>query len=328
MSILLFAFAKPLIGVFSALASLFIIWLLVALWAMKKAIGKRPDRPLEEIEKEPNTAWYRFNKEIHEGVDWIASMPKTELEITAHDGITLGGILIEHPSPRATLIMFHGYRSAGENDFSCAASFYHSLGFNLLIVDQRTHARSGGKYIGFGVLERRDCQKWVYAVRERYSEKLPIIITGVSMGASTVLMASDLDMPKNLIAIIADCGFTSPKDIISTVIKNTYHIPPQIIMPGMNFWAKLLAKYSFDEVSTCDTLKKVKVPVLFIHGRADDFVPCYMTERSFDACAGEKEVIYVENAGHGESYLTERERCESTLKAFVEKELKKFESSL
>lgn len=328
MSAILFVGAKPLIGVLLTLLSLFIIWMLIALWAMKTAIGKRPDRPLEVIEKDPKTAWYRFNKEIHEGVDWVRSMPKTELKITAHDSITLGGMLIEHPSPRATLIMFHGYRSAGENDFSCAASFYYSLGFNLLIVDQRTHARSGGSYIGFGVLERFDCQKWVWEIHKRYSKDLPIIITGVSMGASTVLMAGDLDMPENLIAIIADCGFTSPKEIIASVIKTRYHIPPQIIMPGMNIWAKLLAKYSFNELSTCDTLKNVNIPVLFIHGRADDFVPCYMTERAFEACASEKEVIYVENAGHGESYLTEKERCESTLTAFVEKQLKKFKSAL
>ncbi|MBE6619395.1 MAG: alpha/beta hydrolase [Ruminococcaceae bacterium] len=328
MRVTVLSVAGPL-SVFLLIAvSLFIVWMLVALWAMKTAIGKRPDRPLEVIEKDPNTAWHRFNKEIHEGVDRIDAMPKTEIYTKAHDGITLGGILIEHPSPRATLIMFHGYRSAGENDFSCAASFYHSLGFNLLIVDQRTHARSGGKYIGFGVLERHDCKAWVWEIHKRYSKDLPIIITGVSMGASTVLMAGELDMPENLIAIIADCGFTSPKEIIASVIKKRYHIPPQIIMPGMNVWAKLLAKYSFDEISTCDTLKNVKVPVLFIHGRADDFVPCYMTERAFEACVTEKEVIYVENAGHGESYLTERERCESTLKAFVERQLEKFRSAL
>ena len=320
--------AKPLIGSISILLSLFVIWMLIALWAMKKAIGKRPAPPLEVVEKDQKTAWYKFNREIREGLEWVKSMPKKEILITAHDGVTLGASLIENPSPRATLIMFHGYRSVGENDFSCAAPFYYSLGFNLLIVDQRTHARSGGSYIGFGVLERHDCRRWVQKARELYSEKLPIIITGVSMGASTVLMASELDMPENLIAIIADCGFTSPKEIISHVIKNNYHIPPQIILPAMNIWSRILAKYSFDEVSTCDALKKAKVPVLFIHGRADDFVPCYMTERAFDLCTTEKEVIYVENAGHGESYLTERERCENTLRAFTEKVIEDFKSRL
>jgi fermentation-respiration switch protein FrsA (DUF1100 family) len=222
----------------------------------------------------------------------------------------------------------HGWRSSWTNDFGMIADFWHDSGCSILFAEQRGQNNSGGQYMTFGHLERYDCLDWASWVTERTEGRLPVYLCGVSMGAATVLMTAGLELPASVHGIMADCGFTSPKDIISTVIKNTYHIPPQIIMPGMNFWAKILAKYSFDEVSTCDTLKKVRVPVLFIHGKADDFVPCYMTEKSFDACTGEKEVIYVENAGHGESYLTERERCESALKAFVEKELEKFESSL
>ncbi len=306
------------------LIALLIIYSLVALWAMNKAIRRRPDIPLEVLEKDPKTAWHRFSDQIHEGVDWINSMPHETISVLSHDGLTLYGDLIEQKDPKATLIMFHGYRSAGPNDFSYATKFYYSLGFNLLIVDQRAHGRSDGKYIGFGALERFDCQKWTEVIYARYGKELPIIITGVSMGASTVLMASGLELPENLIAIIADCGFTSPKEIIAHVIKQTYHIPPQIILPAMSIWSKMLAKYSFSEVSTCDVLTKNEIPVLFIHGEADDFVPCDMTRRAFEACASEKEVIYVEGAGHGESYLIEKERCEETLKIFISKQFEKF----
>lgn len=311
-------------AVCGALVLVIIIYALIALCAMNKTIKRRPELPLEFLEKDENTAWCRFKEDIHRGIDWLNSMPHKTLAAVSHDGLTLYADLIEQENPKATIIMFHGYRSSGPNDFSLATEFYYSLGFNLVIVDQRSHGRSEGKYIGFGALERYDCQVWSELICERYGKSLPIIITGLSMGASTVLMASSLKLPENLIAIIADCGFTSPSEIIGHVIKNTYHVPPQIIMPAMSALSKKLAGYSFYGISTCDILKDNRIPVLFIHGRADDYVPCEMTERAFDACASEKEVIYVDGAGHGESYIYETERCQETLKRFASRQLEKF----
>ena len=300
-----------------SLTTLALIWALISYLAFMKAIGRRPDIPFEVLEQTPDTAWCRFSKEIREGMSWIESMPQTTLTTLSHDGLKLYATLIEQKEPKATLLMFHGYRSAGMNDFSCAAKFYYSLGFNLLIVDQRAHGRSEGKYIGFGATERFDCQTWANLIYERYGKELPMLITGISMGGATVLMASSLDLPENLVAIISDSAFTSPADILAHVIRKSYHINPSIIMPFMNMWSRSLAKYSFDEVSTEDTLKKAKVPILFIHGLDDDFVPCDMSKRSFEACVSDKRAIFVEKAGHGESYLIDNKLCESTLKDFI-----------
>ena len=294
-----------------------LIWAIASYLAFRKAISRRPDVPFEVLEKMPNTAWCRFSKDIREGIDWIDSMPQTTLTTLSHDNLKLYATLIEHESPRATILMFHGYRSSGKNDFSCATKFYYSLGFNLLIVDQRSHGRSEGKYIGFGAKERFDCQTWANVIYERYGKELPMLITGISMGGSTVLMASSLKMPENLIAIISDSAFTSPHDIISHVIRKSYHINPSIILPFMNMWSKALAKYSFDEVSTEKVLKETNIPILFIHGLDDDFVPCDMSKRSYDACVSKKDAVFVEKAGHGESYIIDRELCEETLKKFI-----------
>ncbi len=300
---------------FFVLAAL--IWALASYLAFRTAIARRPDLPFEVLEKMPDTAWCRFKKEIREGISWVESMPKTTLTTLSHDGLKLYATLIEHENPRATLLMFHGYRSSGMNDFSCATRFYYSLGFNLLIVDQRAHGRSEGKYIGFGATERFDCQTWARIIYERYGKELPILITGISMGGATVLMASSLELPENVAAIISDSAFTSPADILSHVIRKDYHINPSIIMPFMNMWSKALAKYSFYEVSAEDTVKKAKVPILFIHGLSDDFVPSEMSKRSFEACVSKKDSVFVEKAGHGESYLVDKERCEATLKQFI-----------
>ncbi|MBE6608071.1 MAG: alpha/beta hydrolase [Ruminococcaceae bacterium] len=285
--------------------------------AFRTAIVRRPDVPFEVLETMPDTAWCRFRAEIREGISWVESMPKTTLTTLSYDGLKLYGTLIENENPKATLLMFHGYRSSGINDFSCAAKFYYSLGFNLLIVDQRAHGRSEGKYIGFGATERFDCRTWADLIYERYGKDLPILITGISMGGATVLMASSLKLPENVVAIISDSAFTSPADILSHVIRKNYHINPSVIMPFMNIWSKILAKYSFYDVSTEDTMKETKIPILFIHGLSDDFVPCEMSKRSLDACRAEKTSVFVENAGHGESYLVDKKRCEEALKGFI-----------
>ena len=294
-----------------------IVWAIASYLAFHKAIVRRPDVPFEVLEKMTDTAWCRFSSEIREGINWVESMPKTTLTALSYDGLKLYAILIEHENPKATLLMFHGYRSSGINDFSCATKFYYSLGFNLLIVDQRAHGRSEGKYIGFGATERFDCQTWARLIYEKYGKELPILITGISMGGATVLMASALELPENVAAIISDSAFTSPADILSHVIKKSYHINPSIIMPFMNMWSKILAKYSFYDVSAADTVRQAKVPILFIHGTGDNFVPCEMSKRSLEACVSEKDSVFVEKAGHGESYLVDRERCEDTLKRFI-----------
>lgn len=294
-----------------------IIWALASYLAFRTAIVRRPDVPFEVLEKMPDTAWGRFGSKIREGINWVESMPKTTLTTLSHDGLKLYATLIEHEKPKATLLMFHGYRSSGINDFSCATKFYYSLGFNLLIVDQRAHGRSEGKYIGFGATERFDCQAWARLIYERYGKELPMLITGISMGGATVLMASALELPENVVAIISDSAFTSPADILSHVIRKSYHINPSIIMPFMNMWSRILAKYSFYDVSAEDTVKEAKVPILFIHGLSDDFVPYEMSKRSYEACTREKASVFVEKAGHGESYLIDKELCESTLKKFI-----------
>ncbi len=308
---------KLILTIFGFILTVAIIWALASYLAFRKAIARRPDVPFEVLEKTPDTAWNRFSDVIHQGIDWIDSMPQTTLTTISHDNLKLYATLIEHESPKATILMFHGYRSAGKSDFSCAAKFYYSLGFNLLIVDQRAHGRSEGKYIGFGAKERFDCQTWANLIFERYGKELPMLITGISMGGATVLMASSLKLPENVIAIISDSAFTSPHDILAHVIRKSYHINPSIIMPFMNIWSKSLAKYSFDEISTENTLKETNIPILFIHGLGDDFVPSEMSKRSYEACISEKEAIFVEKAGHGESYLVDRDLCEETLKKFI-----------
>ncbi len=252
--------------------------------------------------------------EMKLGEEWISAQEMEEISISSHDGLKLVGHLL-NAHTRRTLILFHGYRSRAYRDFSCVAEYYRSLGFNLLFVDQRAHGKSEGEHITFGVKERFDCVRWAEYIDRRIGGD--IFLDGISMGAGTVLMASGERLPGSVRGIIADCGFTSPAEIMEKVMTVDMKMPKQPLFWLVAWVIRLRAGFSVDEYSTIEALKGNRLPVLFLHGKADKFVPCEMTLRAYEACCAEKEIILVENAGHGVSYLLEPERCKAVLKEFV-----------
>lgn len=239
----------------------------------------------------------------------------TRLNITSHDGFELCARLIPHggdlESPRGIVAFFHGYRSEPTRDFGTFAMDIRDMGFMLLMVDQRSHGGSQGRHITFGVNERLDAVKWCEKLSELYPE-LPVILYGLSMGATTVLMASGLTLPKNVCAVAADCGFTTPAAICSKVLKADMHLPKFPIYYGAEIFIRLLAGYSFDSASAVEAIKDAKLPLLVIHGENDKFVPHSMGLEIKEAA--DCLFLSVPDAGHGESYLYDPE---GYLKAFV-----------
>ncbi len=232
-------------------------------------------------------------------------------------GVELYAKRYTHEKPKGRIILMHGYRSIAENDFSVGARFYYELGYELILVDQRAHGRSGGTWIGFGILERYDCLAWIRFLNATYGE-LPTFLNGISMGATTVLMACGLELPANVKGVIADCGFTSPKEIIAHVMKRKLHLP-LFLLPPMSLFSKLFAGYYFGEYSAVDAMRQNKIPVLFVHGKDDHFVPPEMTLKNYEACAAEKELILVDGAGHGTSFLQDRPTVEKAVIAFLDR---------
>lgn len=238
-----------------------------------------------------------------------------ELLIIEANGEELCAKRYAQKNPKGRIVMMHGYRSIAETDFGCAMDFYYSRGYELILVDQRAHGKSSGLWIGFGILERFDCLSWIRFLNQEYGA-LPTFLSGISMGCTTVLMATGLELPSNVKGIIADCGFTSPKEIISHVIKKKLHLPGFLI-PPLSLFSRLIAGYSFGDYSAIDAMKTNQIPVLFIHGKEDHFVPPEMTLANYEACAAEKELVLVDGAGHGTSYLQDREGVEKAITAFL-----------
>ncbi len=236
--------------------------------------------------------------------------------IKSRDGLTLVGHWYPAQNAKRIMICMHGWRSNWYSDFGTCSQFLHEQGCSMLCPDQRSQGESEGEHIGFGVLERNDCYDWVKYVIDRFGQQLPIYLCGISMGATTVLMASEFEYPPCVRGIISDCGFTSPHAIWSYVMKHNLHISDRIGYPIANFFVNKKASYDGDEMSTVDALRKTKLPVLFIHGDSDKFVPVQMTFENYAACASEKEIFIVPGAGHGISYFVDTQGYQSAVKRF------------
>ena len=241
-----------------------------------------------------------------------------DVYVESEDGLKLHGLWIAAENPKGTIILAHGYRSTKLVDFGLVFELYHNLGMNILAPDQRAHGKSEGKYITFGVKESKDIQSWVAYHNRRYGD-LPVILSGLSMGASTVLYLADADLPENVKGIIADCGFTTPREIIGSVFRRVTHLPAAIVLWAADLFARVFAGFRMDEKDTRKTLQGSKLPVLMVHGTDDGFVPCEMSVQGYEACRGEKELLLVEGADHGVSFLVDRPRYEEAVRAFLRK---------
>lgn len=256
--------------------------------------------------------------EINSGIAWFKAQKPERICIPAHDGTKLSGLYLGHEDARGTVILVHGFRSDAYYDFSCAFRFYYEQGYSLLAVFQRAHGESGGAYITFGVKERYDCLDWARYVLDRFGTEHDIFLSGISMGSSTVLMSAGLGLPGSVRGIIADCGYTSPYDEFLEVLRRR-HVPAHPFIELAEMYARIFAGFSFRECSTLDAMRRSTVPVLFVHGEADRFVPARFSQENYDACIAEKQLLLVPDAGHGCSYLVDKPRCQAALSGFLKR---------
>lgn len=265
-----------------------------------KKMPKEDDMPPGKI-YEPYYAQMRaWNKETK-------ALPKESLCITSYDGLPLTGVYYELFPGAPIEIMFHGYRGSANRDLCGGVQRCYKLGRNALLVNQRGHGKSGSNVITFGIKERFDVKAWAEYAYQRFGNKVPLLITGISMGASTVLMASSLPLPPTVVGVIADCGYSSAKEIIQTVIKKM-HLPVWLFYPFVKMGAMIFGKFNPEETSPKQEVANSKLPILFIHGAADDFVPCEMSKINQRACTAISGLEVFENAGHGMSYLLDPDR--------------------
>lgn len=250
-----------------------------------------------------------FVKELHASTRIMEQAPCQDVTTISHDGLTLHGHYYHHHDGAPLMILMHGYRSMYLRD--CAGGYIlgTAMGMNILAIDQRAHGQSDGYTISFGVLERRDCLRWIQYACKHFGENTPIVLYGLSMGAATVLMATDQPLPSNVVAVMADCPYSSPREIIRKVCKDRGH-SPVLCYPFIRLAGRLFGHFDIEESSAMEALAHTDLPILLIHGEEDHFVPCDMSRSLQAAHPTHTTLVTFPGAGHGLSYISDPGRYE------------------
>lgn len=276
------------------------------------------------LNKKPDDAIELPPEEEDERIIWFNQQKFEEFTISNERNQSLKGYLLKADEPSDVYVFCsHGYRCNGKREFRFITKYYHDKGFNVFLVDHQASGQSEGSYIGFGYYEHQDCLTWLNWLINNYGNNIKIILHGVSMGSATVMMMSGSDkLPENVRFIVADCGYTSAwhefEHNISFLGKAEY-----IILYGSDIFNKLISGYHFKDADALSAVQRAKVPMLFVHGTKDDFVPTRMGKELYMACNSDyKDLLLIEGAAHAESYQTNSEAYNQKLDEFIEKFIK------
>lgn len=320
------------------------IWIIIAIITLVVlfGLGLLAGNYFYSIALDPKNGWYRrtgrkmiYANDLEQGGEITKTTDKQaaeakhfyakatqEVHVMSRDGLKLfGTVFEEHPRSNKWAILMHGYRSNGQADVGFVAMKLADLGFNSIVPDQRGHGKSSGNYIGMGWHERFDVLAWINHILER-NPSAEIILYGGSMGASTVMNASGEALPKNVRLIIADCGYSSAAKEFRYLIKHALGVPiPRVIVFFANIITKLRSGHGLYKANTMKQLAKNRLPILFIHGVGDTFVPYTMTQDNMAATKSRKEALFVADAVHFSSYVYNPKLYFETVENFIDRNL-------
>lgn len=275
----------------------------------------KPKRNKETRNLELDTPYYRA---VREGLALMEQAECEDVYITSRDGLKLHAYYYPAPEENGKFMLgIHGYHAYARREYAPYFAFYRSLGYGILLPDNRAHGPSEGKYIGFGVLDRLDCVDWAKYLVERFGANIQIQLHGVSMGSATVMAASgEDDLPSQVRGIVADCGYTSAWDVLSYQLPHTAHLPVHPFLEQCESVCKMRAGFDFHEHSPIEQVRKTNVPILFVHGGKDEKVPPHMARELYEACGSLKRLLEIPEAAHAESIALEPELYCNTIREF------------
>ena len=289
------------------------VLLLAGFLALSRKVGDnflrnlRRKKPGEQFNEDIDVSFYLngpLPKLAKAEMAYMETLPHEDVYITSEDGLKLHATLFPAPDGRKQYVIgIHGFQSHAWNEFAPHIRFYRSIGFGMLLPDDRAHGESEGAYVTMGVKDRRDCICWAGYLTERFGQDTKLLLHGVSMGGATVLSASgEPDLPSQVIGVVSDCGFSSAKESFACQIESLYHVPPALLVRICQWYALHRAGFDFTEARPVDQVRNAKVPILFVQGEDDVMVPEFMAHKLYEACGSpEKKLLVVPHANHAES---------------------------
>lgn len=297
---------------------LLIIFCCILVYCFNTAFYAKPSHHEDPYDLPQNEQYKPYYDQMVHLVDALNNEPYEAVTVKSFDGLTLRGRLYIYDENAPIEIAFNGYRTDGIHDCGGVFQIARRLGHNILVVDQRATGDSDGNVISFGINERYDVLAWTQLITNRYPQ-MKIILVGGSLGAATVLMASELDLPANVVGVVADSAYSSPKAIIKKVIGEM-KLPATLTYPFVKLSAKLLGHFNLEATSPEQAVKNTKLPILIIHGEDDRYVPCSMAYQNYNACqAPIKMLLTVPKGPHDISLLVDWDKYQSTVEQFFDK---------
>lgn len=277
--------------------------------------GKRKVLGPDEYDIPPGRIYERFREDMIAWTKQIRTMPHEKVEIKSYDGLTLRGTYYEYAPDATVELLFHGYRGNAERDLCGGIERCFALGRSVIIIDQRAGGKSDGHIITFGIREHRDCLSWIDYATERFGKDRKIVIGGVSMGAATVVLAAGKKLPDSVVCAMADCGYSSTEEIIKKVIRDI-KLPVWLVYPFIRLGGMIFGGFDIQKSSPIEAAKHATVPIVFLHGDEDAFVPHDMSVAMYEACTTQKKMVSIKGAGHGLAFPVDRKGYVEALREF------------
>lgn len=251
-------------------------------------------------------------------LEWVDDQDFEELYMTSNDGLDLMGYYLPAQQPTDKLVILtHGYLGHAKQMGLYGQFYYEELGYNIFMPNARGHGKSGGNYYGFGWPDRLDVIDWTNVLAEKLGTDTQMVYHGLSMGAATVLMASGEKFPDQVKAIIADSPYQSVYQLFAYQLDRMFHLPAFPLLDNMSLLTNARAGYSLKEADALSAVERSTVPILYIHGKTDTFVPTEMTIELYEETASDSELFLVEGANHGEVFVVDQEAYKKRLKIFL-----------
>ncbi len=252
---------------------------------------------------------------FYEASDFMKSVKSKEITIKSKDGIKLNGLFIDNKKSKYIMILCHGYRSTKERDIYASLKNYYEMGFSLLVLDMRGCGKSKSKYITFGYKEKDDINLWINYLYKKYRKE--ILLAGVSLGASSILLVNN----PHVKLMLSDSSYKNAYEEIKYVINHYYHVPSNLFIGIISFYAKIFIGIDIKDINVLNNLDKINIPILFVHGKSDHFVPTSNSIDLYDYYKHDKEILLIDDANHGMSYLLDKKLYVKTIKDFLKKYL-------
>ncbi len=315
------ALTEFILAVFATVLLYFIICLFISLYIVKR----KKQRTREMFEKvllnsEKSTS-HDYAKRCISRIDTLKREMKDVFYTESFDNLKLCAYYV--PCGRETdtfVLLVHGYDSDAFTAFGSQITFYKDLGFDTLVIDQRSCGASEGKYITFAVNESRDVATWCRFIVQKFKNCKKIVLHGISLGGASVLFSLDRQLPSEVKCVIDDCGFNSPEGIIHHVLEKDFHFPA-FMRKTVVLFCEMICKCKFRNANTEDILKKSDIPILFVHGALDTYVPYYMSESNYKAAKTAFEFHTVEDAHHANSFICDEFGCYNAVKRLLNETL-------